>query len=546
MSASRVGTQFGPYRLDQLLGRGGMGEVYRAYDTVKDREVALKLLNPQLADDQVYQERFRRESRAVARLGEPHIIPIHDFGDLDGVLYLDMRLVSGKDLRKVLSGCGALSPKRAVGIVGQIAEALDAAHAGGLVHRDVKPENILVTDHDFAYLVDFGIAQADSSTHLTQTGSTIGSFAYMAPEQFDNEAASPASDIYALTAVLFECLTGQVPHPAGTVSKAIKAAVLDPTPTLRSLNADLPEALEPVIARGLAKDPTQRYASAADFAADARAALGMPGEGATAAVKTISLRKGDDESAVAEPASAGPGAEGATEIMGAGAEPGAYDRTQFGVPAAYSPTMMRPSGPVPLGSGYAPPPQPGFTSQPQPGYISQPQPGYISQPQPGYVSQPQPVGPHVYGQPPGYPQQPQRRSMVPILAVVAVILLIVLGGVIYFALSSKSANTANGPTTVTQTVAPQTTTATSTTTPAVPAPASTPCDSTVGIGTDTPTSCPFAAAVRSAYLSSGVKGEARQVTAYSPVTGMSYVMACNPQGGVVVCTGGNNAVVVIY
>ncbi|GAB20411.1 putative serine/threonine protein kinase [Gordonia effusa NBRC 100432] len=523
MSESRVGTQFGPYRLDELLGRGGMGEVYRAYDTEKGRVVALKLLNPSLANDQVYQERFRRESRMVARLGEPHIIPIHDFGDLEGVLYLDMRLVSGRDLRKVLTDAGKLTPERAVAIVGQIAQALDAAHADGLVHRDVKPENILVTESDFAYLVDFGIAQSDSSTHLTQAGSTIGSFAYMAPEQFDNETASSASDIYALAAVFFECLTGQVPHPAATVSKAIKAAVLDPTPTLRSLDSHLPAALEPVIARALAKAPEQRYPSAAEFATEAHAAIDIDSAEASTSEHTISLLK-PDHSPV-------PSAGATTEVIESAA-PGAYDETQYRVPA-YSPTVIRPSGPVQLG--------PGNVSAPQPGSVSQPHAGYLSQPQPAYVPQPVSV-PSAYVTGPPYPPPPQQRSLIPILAGIAVVLLILLGAAIFIVATSQGDSTpVSDDSIVTQTVT-STQDAPSAT---VPAPESTQCDTTVGVGTSV-TSCAFAFAVRDEYLRTGAKGQSRQVIAYSPKTFQSYVMNCNPEGDVVACRGGNNAVVVIY
>lgn len=176
MSESRVNTRFGPYRLDELLGRGGMGEVYRAYDTAKDRVVALKLLKTGLAHDEVFQERFRRESHAAARLGEPHVIPIHDWGEIDGVLFIDMRLVEGEDLRALLRRESVLSPARSVSIVEQVAAALDAAHRQGLVHRDIKPENILVSENDFAYLVDFGIAHAAEDTHLTQAGTAIGTW----------------------------------------------------------------------------------------------------------------------------------------------------------------------------------------------------------------------------------------------------------------------------------------------------------------------------------------------------------------------------------
>ncbi|GAC55948.1 putative serine/threonine protein kinase [Gordonia hirsuta DSM 44140 = NBRC 16056] len=295
---SRVGTQFGPYRLDELLGRGGMGEVYRAYDTVKDRVVALKLLNPGLAGDPGYRERFRRESQTAARLGEPHVIPIHDWGEVDGVLFIDMRLVQGGDLRGLLDREHRLAPARTVAVVEQIAAALDAAHAGGLTHRDVKPENILVGDKDFAYLVDFGIANADGDTRLTQAGSAIGSIAYMAPELFDGHPAGPASDVYALTCVLYECLTGGVPYPAPTVSAAIKAAVTATPRPAGALVPGLPRGLDAVIARGLAADPRQRYRSAGELAAAAATALRS---GAPPASTASTARQNEPPTAVHPP-----------------------------------------------------------------------------------------------------------------------------------------------------------------------------------------------------------------------------------------------------
>src|ERR1700757_1996029 len=171
---NRLGTLFGPYRLDRLLGRGGMGEVYQAYDTVKDRTVALKLLIGAFADDPTYRARFQREAHAAARLNEAHVIPIYDYGDIDGHLYLAMRLVEGTSLASLLNSRGALPPARAVAIVAQIGAALAAAHRDQLVHRDVKPDNILVAPDDFAYLVDFGIARATTDTRLTATGGAIG------------------------------------------------------------------------------------------------------------------------------------------------------------------------------------------------------------------------------------------------------------------------------------------------------------------------------------------------------------------------------------
>jgi serine/threonine protein kinase len=188
---SRLGTRFGPYELRSLIGVGGMGEVYRAYDTVKDRTVAVKLLRAEMAADPSFQERFRRESRVAARLQEPHVVPVHDFGDIDGVLYIDMRLVEGASLKDELRRTGSLAPARAASIITQVAAALDAAHADGLVHRDIKPENVLLTPDDFAYLVDFGIAHVGGDAGVTRTGMVIGSCAYMAAERFSGGPIGP-------------------------------------------------------------------------------------------------------------------------------------------------------------------------------------------------------------------------------------------------------------------------------------------------------------------------------------------------------------------
>jgi serine/threonine-protein kinase len=177
---SREGSEFGPYRLRRLVGRGGMGDVYEAEDTVRERIVALKLMSPTLSSDPVFRSRMQREARTAGRLQEPHVVPIHDFGEIDGQLYVDMRLIDGVDVATMLSRYGALSPPRAVAIVRQIGSALDAAHAAGVLHRDVKPENILISSDDFAYLVDFGIASATSDEKLTQFGTTVGTFKYMA------------------------------------------------------------------------------------------------------------------------------------------------------------------------------------------------------------------------------------------------------------------------------------------------------------------------------------------------------------------------------
>ena len=205
--------QFGQYRIEGIIGSGGMGEVYRAYDTRRDREVALKLLPSALTDDPEYQRRFQRESYAVARLREPHVIPIHDYGEIDGRLFIDMRLVDGPNLGALIGRGGPLQPERAVSLISQIAEALDAAHADGVVHRDVKPSNVLVTADDFVYVVDFGIAHAVGQTRskLTMSGATLGTLDYMAPERFESHPVDPRTDVYSLECVLFECLTAEKP-----------------------------------------------------------------------------------------------------------------------------------------------------------------------------------------------------------------------------------------------------------------------------------------------------------------------------------------------
>jgi serine/threonine-protein kinase len=264
---------FGPYRIEELLGRGGMGEVHRAYDTVHDRVVALKRLSAQFNDDADYRARFRTESRIVARLREPHVIPIHAYGEIDGHLYLDMRLVEGRDLTDLIGS--PMEPARAVRIVEQVASALDAAHTDGLVHRDVKPSNILVAAGDFVYLVDFGIARSSSptATHLTASGAVVGTLDYMAPERFGSGPVDGRVDVYALACVLFTSVTGRRPFTGDTTAAQIWAHMQEPPPRASPLNPDVPPALDEVIVKGMAKDPEHRYPTAGALAAAAAAAL---------------------------------------------------------------------------------------------------------------------------------------------------------------------------------------------------------------------------------------------------------------------------------
>ncbi|WP_204081541.1 serine/threonine-protein kinase [Mycobacterium riyadhense] len=273
---SRVGSMFGPYHLKRLLGRGGMGEVYEADHTVKEWTVAVKVMTAEFSKDPVFRERMKREARIAGRLQEPHVVPIHDYGEIDGQMYLEMRLVEGTDLDSVLKRYGPLTPPRAVAIITQIAAALDAAHAAGVMHRDVKPPNILVTRDDFAYLVDFGIASATTDEKLTQLGTAVGTWKYMAPERFSNDEVTYRADIYALACVLYECLTGSPPYRADSATTLVTAHLMDPVPQVSAARSGIPKAFDAVIARGMAKRPEERYASAGDLARAAKEALSDP------------------------------------------------------------------------------------------------------------------------------------------------------------------------------------------------------------------------------------------------------------------------------
>lgn len=298
---------FGRYGLLSLLGAGGMGQVWRARDSQTNRVVALKVLPEHSADDDESRERFRRECEAVAQLTEPHIIPIHDFGDVDGRLFLNMRLVDGRDLRTLIKEEGRLSPARAVAIIVQVAGALQAAHDVGLVHRDVKPSNILVCANDFAYLIDFGIAHASGDATLTKAGETIGTAVYMAPEAIGAAVKTHSRvDVYALTCVLYECLTGRPPFTSDMGVQGLIAHHLHTPPPRPSVTRpDVPAAFDAVIAKGMAKNPDDRYTSVHELATAARAAAGIPAdptvEPATArpAQRTLLSRKTITVAAVA-------------------------------------------------------------------------------------------------------------------------------------------------------------------------------------------------------------------------------------------------------
>ncbi|HEY2191684.1 MAG TPA: serine/threonine-protein kinase [Actinomycetospora sp.] len=270
--------QFGPYELRRLLGRGGMGEVYEAYDSVQERTVAVKRLMPHTAEDPEFQRRFRRESRLAARLSSPHVIPIHQYGAIEDQLYIDMRFVDGPNLEQVLEAEGTLDPRAAVGVVEQIASALDAAHHEGLIHRDIKPSNVLldrtVGAHDFVYLADFGITRAigGHSQSLTATHALVGSLDYMAPEQFAG-TAGPEIDIYSLGCVFFQCLTGTKPYLADTLPALMHAHLTSEPPAPSERHPEVGTAFDGVVREALAKEVADRYPSAGALARAARDAL---------------------------------------------------------------------------------------------------------------------------------------------------------------------------------------------------------------------------------------------------------------------------------
>jgi Protein kinase domain len=267
------GEVLGGYRIEDIIGLGGMAIVYRAEQISLGRPVALKVLAPQLSHDEAFRERFRREGKHIAALDHPNVLAVYDSGEVDGRLYLAMRLVDGATLSDQMQ-CDGLSADDTLSVLAPIADALDAAHAASLVHRDVKPQNILISRTGHPYLADFGVAKGGSGTlGLTATGGFVGSINYASPEQIRGDKTTPPSDIYALTAVLYQCLTGEVPYPRDTDAGIMHAHLNEPPPTLPPLP---PRAhrLDHVIARGMAKDPSVRYERAGDLIRDASAALG--------------------------------------------------------------------------------------------------------------------------------------------------------------------------------------------------------------------------------------------------------------------------------
>jgi len=291
-----AGGEIAGYRLEEQIGAGGMAVVYRAHDERLGRSVALKLLAPGLAADTGFRQRFIHESRAAAAVDHPHIIPIYEAGDAGGALFIAMRYVQGGDVRSLLERDGPLSAARAWIIISQVAEALDAAHARGLIHRDVKPANMLLDasaaaagpadafqpadQREHVYLSDFGISkQPLSNSSLTMTGQFVGTLDYIAPEQIDGHNVDGRADLYSLGCAAYELLSGTPPFRRGNGLALVKAHLWDPPPSVTAQRDDLPAAVDRVLAAAMAKSPDERYATCAQFATDLGRALGLiPGE----------------------------------------------------------------------------------------------------------------------------------------------------------------------------------------------------------------------------------------------------------------------------
>jgi predicted Ser/Thr protein kinase len=269
------GDVFGAYRIEAVLGRGGMGTVYLAEQERLSRKVALKVISPELADDPDFRRRFLRESQLAASLDHPNVIPIYDADEVDGVLYLAMRYVSGPSLLALIREQGQLPPTETLRIAEQIGGALDAAHGAGLVHRDVKPANILVAEPGgHAYLCDFGLAKRTASQAVTRAGFFLGTVDYSSPEQIEGRPVDGRSDVYSLGCVLFHCLAGRPPYVRDTELAVLHAQLHDPLPRLADARPGLPTVLDAVLAKATAKDPDDRYATAGELTAALGAAVG--------------------------------------------------------------------------------------------------------------------------------------------------------------------------------------------------------------------------------------------------------------------------------
>ena len=344
---TRIGTEIAGYRLESVIGRGGMSVIYLATQVRLDRKVALKLLASELAEDERFRERFIREAHLASEINHPNIIPIYDAGEDAGYLYLAMRYVSGQSLRELLKKDGSLGLGRLIYVIEQMASALDTAHAAGLVHRDVKPANILLEEaSDHAYLTDFGVAKR-TTARFTQTGMILGTFEYLAPEQIEALPVDARTDVYALGCTIYECITGALPFDRESEVAIMHAHLTAPPPSVTQLRPDLPLALNDVVAKALAKAPDDRYGSCGQLAAALRGAAlrAAPSQAAVIPAPVADPEPGEEPSTalpVTPPPTTSPPVPASVAVSP--------------VTEAESPSMVEPAAPAPStgGGGAAP------------------------------------------------------------------------------------------------------------------------------------------------------------------------------------------------
>ncbi len=456
-----VGSLLAGYRCEEEIGRGGMAVVYRAHDDHLDRRVALKVLAPDLARDHAFRARFIQESRIAAATEHPNIIPVFNAGEADGVLYIAMRYIPDGDVRALIDRVGPLPAARACALIAQAASALDAAHARGLVHRDVKPTNMLLEVSsrsslpDHLYLSDFGLAKPSSAaTGLTMTGQFFGTVDYVAPEQIQGEHLDGRADQYALACTAFEMLSGSPPFKRETGMAVISAQLSEPPPPLGALRPDLPAAADRVIARALAKTPADRYELCLDFAEALAAACtqGQPSPAEVPHPQTRAVMPGTP--ATVADAGTPPGGDSAATPPAGTTFPAAAAGFAAGA-AGYSPPPPAGFPPPAGGSGFPPPP-----GQEDPSTLR------------WWAGEPGPEGPD-------YRDRPPRRSHAAAAAGVVALVIVLFfaaAGVTYFLLhrtsgsgpSAAGPGSSTAPASAASTAATPTTQASPSTTPAAP------------------------------------------------------------------------------
>ncbi|MFE0026071.1 serine/threonine-protein kinase [Amycolatopsis sp. NPDC059021] len=405
VSGDLTGRRLGNYRIDAVLGKGGMSVTYKATDVRLGRKVALKVIGDHLGADAEFRERFVDEARNTSAIDHANVVPLYDFGELDGMLYIAMRMVDGGDLAGLISS-GPIAPVRALSLLDQVADALDTLHNRGLVHLDVKPANVLVTSkettREHVYVADFGLTRRGATGHRTRGGDFLGSPTYAAPEHLRGEPLDGRTDQYALTCVLYACLTGSPPFK-GDVPTVIKGHLNGEPPSISRVVA-LPGGIDEVIRRGMAKNPSDRFPSCVEMIAAARQALGPlatsdqpPGPPGSAPVQAP-VRPGPPHNAAVQ-GEGGPVQPYGGQQPGYGQGQGPQGQPPQGPPQG-PPPGQPPQGPPP-GYGYSPPGMPpGPPGQPGP---AGPPPGYgYPGQQPGFPGQP---GMPPQGPPPGYGQQ---------------------------------------------------------------------------------------------------------------------------------------------